>query len=73
MTVLVLTVLLGSAFVGLAAGRWQAVVAPLAAVPPCAVLGGAEAAALALLATAGLAAGVHLHRAVADNTVPRAG
>jgi hypothetical protein len=30
-------------------------------------------AALALLATAGIAAGVHLHRVVADASVPRAG
>ena len=42
-------------------------------VGPCAILGGAVMAALALLAAAGIAAGVHLHRVVADASVPRAG
>jgi hypothetical protein len=40
---------------------------------PCALLGGPETAGLALLAAAGLAAGVHLHRVVAESSVPRAG
>jgi hypothetical protein len=40
---------------------------------PCALLGGAELAGMAALAVAGLAAGVHLHRAVAEVYVPRAG
>jgi hypothetical protein len=34
------------------------------------VLGGPETGGLALLAAAGLAAGVHLHRVVADSTPP---
>jgi hypothetical protein len=74
MAVAVLLLLLLSAFAGLAAGRRSAVVPPAVAVIPCAVVGSPETAALALLATAGLAAGVHLHRVVADNTPPaRAG
>ena len=39
---------------------------PAAAVIPCTVMGGVATGGLALLATAGLAAGVHLHRVVAD-------
>ena len=73
MAVPVLLLLLLSAFVGLAAGRRRAVIPAAVAVIPCALLGGAELAGLAVLAVAGLAAGVHLHRAVADVSVPRAG
>jgi hypothetical protein len=74
MAVPVLLVLLVSAFAGLVAGRRRAVLPAVAAVAPCALFGGAEPAALALLAAAGLAAGVHLHRVVADGTPPpRAG
>ena len=64
--------LLLSAFAGLAAGRRRAVIPAVAAVIPCALLGGAELAGLAVLAVAGLAAGVHLHRAVAEISLPRA-
>jgi hypothetical protein len=70
MAVAVLLLLLLSAFAGLAAGRRRAVAAAVAAVIPCGLVGGAEPAALALLAAAGLAAGVHLHRVVADNMPP---
>jgi hypothetical protein len=73
MAVAVLLLLLLSAFVGLAAGRRRAVIPAAVAVIPCALLGGAELAGLAVLAVAGLAAGVHLHRAVAEVSVPRAG
>jgi hypothetical protein len=74
MAVAVLLLILLSAFAGLAAGRRRAVLPAVAAVIPCAVVGGAEATGLALLAVAGLAAGVHLHRVVADATPPpRAG
>ena len=66
MAVFVLLLLLLSAFVGLAVGRRRAVLPPAAAVIPCTVLGGVATGGLALLATAGLAAGVHLHRVVAD-------
>jgi hypothetical protein len=73
MAVGVLLLLLLSAFAGLAAGRRRAVIPAVAAVVPCALLGGPEIAGLALLAAAGIAAGVHLHRAVAEASVPRAG
>ena len=73
MAVPVLLLLLLSAFAGLAAGRRWAVVAAAIAVIPCALVGGPETAGLALLAAAGLAAGVHLHRVVAEHSVPRAG
>jgi hypothetical protein len=73
MALAVLLLLLLSAFAGLAAGRRRAVIPAVAAVIPCAVLGGTEIAGLALLAAAGLAAGVHLHRAVAEVSMPRAG
>ena len=73
MAVAVLLLLLLSAFVGLAAGRWRVILAAAIAVIPCAVVGGPDLAALALLAAAGLAAGVHLHRVVAETSVPRAG
>jgi hypothetical protein len=66
MAVAVLLLLLLSAFAGLVAGRRRAVVAPAVAVIPCAVVGGIVTAGLALAATASLAAGVHLHRVVAD-------
>ena len=70
MAVAVLLLILLSAFAGLAAGRFRAVLPAVAAVVPCALVGGVEAVGLALLAAAGLAAGVHLHRVVADNTPP---
>jgi hypothetical protein len=72
MAVAVLLLLLLSAFAGLAAGRRRVVIPAVAAVIPCALLGGAELAGLAVLAVAGLAAGVQLHRAVAEASVPRA-
>ena len=73
MPLAVLLLLLLSAFVGLAAGRRRVVAAAALGVIPCALAGGADLAALALLAAAGLAAGVHLHRLVAETSVPRAG
>jgi hypothetical protein len=73
MAVAVLLLLLLSAFAGLAAGRRRALIPAALAVIPCALLGGVELAGLAVLAVAGLAAGVHLHRVVADVSVPRAG
>jgi hypothetical protein len=62
----VLVLLLLSAFVGLLVGRRRAVVPAAAAVIPCGILGGPATAGLALLATAGLTAGVRLNRAVAE-------
>lgn len=74
MAVAVLLLLLLSAFAGLAAGRRRVVIPAIAAVIPSALLGGAEIAGLAILAATGLAAGVHLHRVVAESTPPpRAG
>ena len=73
MPVAVLLLLLLSAFAGLAAGRWRVVAAAALAVVPCALLGGPDFAGLALLVAAGLAAGVQLHRVVAEASVPRAG
>jgi hypothetical protein len=70
MAVAVLLLLLLSAFAGLAAGRRRAVLPAALAVIPCAFIGGAGAVGLALLAAAGLAAGVHLHRVVAEHTPP---
>jgi hypothetical protein len=67
MAFVVLVLLLLSAFVGLLVGRRRAVVPAAAAVIPCGILGGPATAGLALLATAGLTAGVRLNRAVADN------
>jgi hypothetical protein len=63
----VLLLLLLSAFIGLAIGRRTAVVPAAAAVIPCGVIGGPVTAGLALLATAGLTAGVRLNRVVADD------
>jgi hypothetical protein len=62
----VLVLLLLSALTGLVVGRRRAVIPAAAAVIPCGVLGGPVTAGLALLATAGLTAGVRLNRAVAD-------
>jgi hypothetical protein len=66
MAVPVLIVLLASALAGLAAGRRRALLPPVAAVVPCALLGGVATAGLAVAASAGMAAGVRLHRVVAD-------
>jgi hypothetical protein len=66
MAVAVLVLLLLSALTGLVIGRRRAVVPAAAAVIPCGVLGGPVTAGLALLATAGLTAGVRLNRVVAD-------
>ena len=73
MPLAVLLLLLVSAFAGLAAGRRRVVAAAAIAVIPCAVVGGTDLAALALLASASLAAGVQLHRVVAETSVPRPG
>jgi hypothetical protein len=70
MAVAVLLLLLLSAFAGLAAGRRRAVIPAVLAIIPCALLGGAETAGLAVLAATGLAAGVHLHRVVAESSPP---
>jgi hypothetical protein len=71
MAVVALVVLLLGSFAGLLIGRWQAVLPLLAAIPAGAVLAGAEAGVLALLGAAGFVAGLHLHRVVAEQYVPR--
>ncbi len=73
MALLALIVLLATAFTGLAVGRWRMLGAALPAVPACAVLFGTEAGLVAVLGLAGLTAGVHLHRVVADTAMPRPG
>jgi hypothetical protein len=67
MAVAVLLLILLSAFAGLVVGRRRAVVPAAAAVIPCGVLGGPVTAGLALLAAAGLTAGVHLNRVIAES------
>ena len=70
MAVAVLLLLLLSAIAGLAAGRRRAVLPAAAAIVPCALLGGPGMAALAAMAAVGVAAGVHLHRVVAEHSMP---
>ena len=68
--VALLALMLGS-FAGLLVGRF-AVVAPFAAAcAALAVFAGPAAGAVGALAAAGLLAGVHLHRAVAEQYAPR--
>lgn len=61
-----LSLLLGSV-TGLVVGRWQVVLAIVAAIVPVALLAGPEAGALGALGAAGFLAGVQLHRAVAES------
>jgi hypothetical protein len=72
MAVFALLALLLGSFAGLGIGRWTAALPALAAIAPAAVVGGAEAGALVALAAAGVLAGVHLHRVVAEQYTPRA-
>jgi hypothetical protein len=71
MAVVALLVLLLGSFAGLLIGRWQAVLPVAAAIPAGALLGGPEAGALGALGVAGFVAGLHLHRVVAEQYVPR--
>jgi hypothetical protein len=71
MAVVALLVLLLGSFAGLLIGRWRAALPVAAAVPVGALLGGPEAGALGLLGVAGYLAGLHLHRVVAEQYVPR--
>ena len=71
MAVVALLVLLLGSFAGLLIGRWQAILPVVAAIPAGALLAGAEAGVLALLGVAGFVAGLHLHRVVAEQYVPR--
>jgi hypothetical protein len=71
MAVVALLVLLLGSFAGLLIGRWRAALPVAAAIPAGALLGGPEGAALGLLGVAGYAAGLQLHRVVAEQYVPR--
>jgi hypothetical protein len=71
MAVVALLVLLLGSFGGLLIGRWQGVLPVVAAIPAGTVLGGTEAGVLAALGVAGFLAGLHLHRVVAEQYVPR--
>ena len=68
--VALLALMLGS-FAGLLIGRWTAVVPFAAATPAAGLLVAPELGAVGALAAAGLLAGVHLHRVVADQYAPR--
>ena len=65
--VALLALMLGS-FAGLVIGRWAAALPLAAAALAAALVAGPEAGAVGALASAGLLAGVHLHRVVADVT-----
>jgi len=71
MALAVLMVLLAASLAGLALGRRRAAAAALPAVPACALVLGVAAGGLAALAVAGLAAGAHLHRVVAEDLQAR--
>jgi hypothetical protein len=71
MTVIALLALLFGSLAGLVIGRWAAALPLAATIPAAAVLAGPDAGAVAALAAGGLLAGVHLHRAVAEQYVPR--
>jgi hypothetical protein len=67
--VALIALMLGS-FAGLLIGRWAAALPFAALVPAAALLAGPEAGAVSALTAAGLLAGVHLHRVVAEQYAP---
>jgi hypothetical protein len=71
MAVIALLALLLGSFAGLVIGRWAAALPVAAAIAPAVFLGGPETGAVGVLAAAGFVAGVHLHRAVAEQYAPR--
>jgi hypothetical protein len=71
MTVIALLALLLGSFAGLLIGRWAAALPFAAAIPAAGLATGPEVGAVCALAGAGLLAGVHLHRVVADQYAPR--
>jgi hypothetical protein len=71
MTLIALLALLFGSFAGLAVGRWAAILPLAAAIPAAGLAVGPEAGAVCVLAAAGLLAGVHLHRVVAEQYAPR--
>ncbi|MBA3263360.1 MAG: hypothetical protein H0T69_13010 [Thermoleophilaceae bacterium] len=66
MALLALLALMLGSFAGLLIGRWTAALPFAAGLPAVALLVGPEAGAVGALAAAGLLAGVHLHRVVAE-------
>ena len=71
MAVVALLALLLGSFAGLVIGRWAAVLLVALAIAPAVLVGGPETGAVSVLAAAGFLAGVHLHRAVAEQYAPR--
>jgi hypothetical protein len=71
MAVVALCVLLLGSFAGLLIGRLKGALPLAAAVPAVALTAGAEAGALCALGLAGFVAGLHLHRVVAEQYMPR--
>ena len=68
MALIALMVLLVSSLAGLVVGRWRLALACLPAAIVAGMLAAPEVVVLAALAAAGMAAGVHLHAVVADDT-----
>jgi hypothetical protein len=68
MALVALFALMFGSFAGLVIGRWAAALPVAAAAVAAAALAGPEAGAVGALAAAGLLAGVHLHRVVAEVT-----
>jgi hypothetical protein len=68
--VALMALMLGS-FAGLMIGRWAAVLPLAAAMPAAGLLVGPDIGAVGVLAAAGLLAGAHLHRVVAEQYAPR--
>jgi hypothetical protein len=67
MALFALSALLIASFAGLLAGRWRALLSVVPAIPLCALLAGPVAGAVAVLAAAGMGAGVRLHHVVAES------
>jgi hypothetical protein len=71
MALIALMALMLGSFAGLMVGRWVAVLPFVAAMPAAGLLADPELGAVGTLAAAGLLAGVHLHRVVAEQYAPR--
>ena len=65
-----IALMLGS-FAGLLIGRWKGALPLAAAIPATMLVAGPEAGALTALGLAGFVAGLHLHRVVAEQYIPR--
>ena len=71
MALVALLALMFGSLAGLVVGRWVTVLPLVAAAGAAAAVAGPEAGAVGALAAAGLLAGVHLHRVVAEQYAPR--